>query len=211
MVALPNPSFAPKTHRWRPGAVAPSWEVPSQICAVLGQKQPFSPKIAPIPGRNAQTKDNSGHTSRAASLHRDKEPSSALQLHDMSEKRPKKEPKSPQNGAMCTNPRNQARTVSWATWLKIRFREYLVHPQPPTFCGFQPSESPNETPRHLYQWSLGTAGGQPGPRTVGANGGSTRVPGAKKKISFKVVPRPPGMLKHVFLARFAPVGARFGQ
>ena len=27
---------------------------------------------------------------------------------------------------------------------------------------------------------------------------------------FKVVPKPPGMLKHVFLARFEPVGARFG-
>ena len=63
--------------------------------------------------------------------------------------------------------------------LKIRFREHLVHPQPPFFWGFQPSESPNETPRHLYRWSLGTAGGQPGPRMAGANGGSTRVPGAK--------------------------------
>ena len=66
MVPLPNPSFEPKTHRWRPGAVAPSREVPSQICAVLGQKQPFSPKIAPQPGRNAQTKENGGHTSHAA-------------------------------------------------------------------------------------------------------------------------------------------------
>ena len=104
MVALPNPSFEPKTHQWRPGAVAPSREVPSQICGVLGQKQPFSPKIAPKPGRNAQTKENGGHTPRAASLHRVKEPSSALQLHDMSEKRPKKVPKSPKNGAICTNP-----------------------------------------------------------------------------------------------------------
>ena len=41
MVALPNPSFEPKSHQWRPGAVAPSREVPSQICAVLGQKQPL--------------------------------------------------------------------------------------------------------------------------------------------------------------------------
>ena len=41
MVALPNPSFEPQTHRWRPGAVPPSREVPSQSCAVLGQKQPF--------------------------------------------------------------------------------------------------------------------------------------------------------------------------
>ena len=33
-----------------------------------------------------------------------KEPSSALQLHDMPEKRPKKVPKSPKNGVICTNP-----------------------------------------------------------------------------------------------------------
>ena len=33
---------------------------------------------------------------------------------------------------------------------------------------------------------------------------------AKKKIFFKVVPRPPGMLKQVFLGRFEPVVARFG-
>ena len=61
MVVSPNPSFEPKTHQWRPGAVAPSREVPSQICAVLGQKKPLSPKIAPKPGRNAQTKENSGN------------------------------------------------------------------------------------------------------------------------------------------------------
>ena len=45
---------------------------------------------------------------------------------------------------------------------------------------------------------------------MGANGGSTRVPGAKKLIFSKVVPRPLGMLKQVFLGRFEPVVARFG-
>ena len=83
----------------------------------------------------------------------------------------------------------------FATWLKSEFRGHLVHPQPPTFCGFQASESPNETPRPLYQWSLGGGGGQHSPRTVGANGGSTVVPGANKIIFFKVVPRPSRMLK----------------
>ena len=47
MVALPNPSFEPENHRWRPGAWAPSREVPSQICAVLGQKQPFFAQNSP--------------------------------------------------------------------------------------------------------------------------------------------------------------------
>ena len=123
---------------------------------------------------------------------------------------PKRRQKAPKFAQCAPTPRNQARAVSWATWLKIRFRGHLVHPQPPTFCGFHPSELPKRTPRHPYQWSLGTAGGQPSPRTAGANGGSTRVPGAKKIIFSKVVPRPLGMLKHVFLARFEPVGVHFG-
>ena len=50
MVALPNPSLEPKTHRWRPGAVAPSREVPSQICVILGQKQPFFAHNGPSKG-----------------------------------------------------------------------------------------------------------------------------------------------------------------
>ena len=50
MVALPNPSFEPKTHRWRPGAWAPSREVPSQTCVVLGQKQPFFAQNSPSKG-----------------------------------------------------------------------------------------------------------------------------------------------------------------
>ena len=123
---------------------------------------------------------------------------------------PKRRQKAPKSAPCAPTPRNQARAVSWATWLKIRFRGHLVHPQPPTFCGFHPSESPNETPRHRYQWSLRVAGGQHSPRTAEANGGSTRVPGAKKMIFFKVVPRPLGMLKQVFFGRFEPVGPRFG-
>ena len=123
---------------------------------------------------------------------------------------PKRCQKALKSAASAPIPRNQARAVSWAMWLKIRFRGHLVHPHPPTFCGFHPSESPKRTPRHPYQWSLGTAGGQPGLRTAGASGGSTRVPGAKKMNFSKVVPRPLGMLKHVFLACFEPVVARFG-
>ena len=51
---------------------------------------------------------------------------------------------------------------------------------------------------------------QPGPRPARANGRSTRVPGVKKIIFSKVVPRPLGMLKQVFLGRFEPVVACFG-
>ena len=123
---------------------------------------------------------------------------------------PKRRQKVPKTAQCAPAPRNQERAVSWATWLKNEFRGHLVHPQPPTFYGFQASESPNETPRPPYQWSLGAAGGPASPRTVGANGGSTRVPRAKKMIFSKVVPRPLGMLKQVFLGHFEPVVAHFG-
>ena len=123
---------------------------------------------------------------------------------------PKRRQKAPKTAQCAPAPRNQERAVSWATWLKNEFRGHLVHPQPPTFYGFQASESPNETRRPPYQWSLGAAGGPASPRTVGANGGSTRVPRAKKNIFSKVVPTPLGMLKQVFLGRFEPLVARFG-
>ena len=95
-------------------------------------------------------------------------------------------------------------------WLKNEFRGHLVHPQLPTFYGLEASESPNDPRRPPYQWSLGAAGGPASPRIVGANGGSTRVPGAKKLIFSKVVPRALRMLKQVFLGLFEPVVARFG-
>ena len=106
--------------------------------------------------------------------------------------------------------RNEEQAVSWATWLKTEYRGHLAQPQAPTFCGFQASELPNKTPRPPYKCSLGGAEGQRCPHTVGANGRSTRVPGAKKIIFFKVVPGPFGMLKQVFLGRFERVVARFG-
>ena len=123
---------------------------------------------------------------------------------------PKRRQKAPKTARCAPAPRNQERAVSWATWLKTEFRGHLVHPQPPTFYGFEASESPNETRRPPYEWSLGAAGGPASPRTMGANGGSTRVRRAKKMIFSKLVPGPLGMLKQVFLGRFEPVVARFG-
>ena len=119
------------------------------------------------------------------------------------------------NGPNCVQHLSRRPKTKNGPYLGLRgskrmFRGHLVPPQPPTFCGFQASDSPNDTPRPPYHWSLGAAGGQPGPRTVGANGGSTGVPRAKKMIFSKVLPRPFGMLKQVFLARFEPVVTRFG-
>ena len=105
---------------------------------------------------------------------------------------------------------NQERAVSlWATWLKTEVRGHLFHRQPPTVCGLEASQSPNEPSRPPYQWSLGGARGQPSPRMVGANGGSTEVPGAKNMIFSKVVPRPLAMLNQVLSAHFEPVVPRF--
>ena len=123
---------------------------------------------------------------------------------------PKRRQKASKTAQCAPAARNQERAASWARWLKNEFRGHLVHAQTPAFYGFQASESPNETRRPPYQWSLGAAGGPASPRTVRANGRSTRVPGAKKKIFSKVVPRPLAMLKQVFLGRFEPLVVRFG-
>ena len=209
-MALPNPSFEPKTDQWRPGAVAPSREVPSQICAVLGQKQPFSPKIAPNPGETPKRRKTVATLHVRLDFTVSKSPLVPFNSTICPRNGPKRRQKAPKTAQCAPTPRNQERAVSWATWLKNEFRGHLVHPQPPSFCGFQASESPDETRRPPYQWSLGAAGGPASPRTVGANSGSARVPWAKKMIFSKVVPRPLGMLKQVFLGRFEPAVARFG-
>ena len=123
---------------------------------------------------------------------------------------PKRRQKALKFARCAPAPRNQERAVSWATWLKNQFPGHLVHPQPATFYCPQASESLNETRRPPYQWSLGAAGGPASPGTVGANGGSTRVPKPKKIFFFEFVPRPLGMLKQVFSGRFELGVARFG-
>ena len=94
---------------------------------------------------------------------------------------PKRRQKAPKTAQCAPQPRNQERAVSWAMWLKNEFRGHLVHPQPPTFYGFQASELPNETRRPPYQWSLGAAGGPASPRTRwGPTVGPPGSPGRKK-------------------------------
>ena len=158
---LPNPSFEPKTHRWRPGAGAPSREVPSQICAVLGQKKPF---FAPNSLKTLAKRPNEGKRWVHFHVRLDFTVSKSLQAPFNSticpRNGPKRRQKAPKSAQCAPTPRNHERAVSWATWLKNEFRGHLVHPRPPTFCGFQAAESPNETPRPPYQWSLGAAGGQ---------------------------------------------------
>ena len=170
----------------------------------------FSPKTALVRVQNSQTKANGRYTPGATRLSRDQGTFGALQLYDMSEKWPKKAPKSPKNGAMCTStpkPRT-GRILGYVA--QKRIPRAPSPPATPHFLWFPSLEIADETRRPPYQRSLGAAGGPASPRTMGANGGSTRFPGAKKMIFSKIVPRPLGMLKQVFLGRFEPVVARFG-
>ena len=108
---------------------------------------------------------------------------------------------------------NQERAVSWATWLKTEFRGHLAHLQPPTFCGFQLSEAPNETRRPVYGCTsahLVEPRGSAARARWGPTVGPTGSPGRKKNVFSKIVPRPIGVLKQLFLARFEPVVMRFG-
>ena len=121
---------------------------------------------------------------------------------------PKRRQKAPKTCAMRTNTPKPSTGRILGYVAQIRIPKAPSPPADPHLVWFsKPPESPNEPPRPLYQWSLGGAGGQASPRTVGASAGSTRVP--RGKVS-KVVPRPVRMLKRVFFGPFEPVVARFG-
>ena len=125
----------------------------------------------------------------------------------MSRKRPKKAPRSPKFCAdWLATATNQEQAISLATWLKTRFRGHLVHPQPPTFCGFHPSELPERTPRPPYLGPVGCGKLQAQAQT-GQQGGSNR---GRKMTFLKNDPRPCVLLKQVFLDCFELVVAHFG-
>ena len=58
MVALPNSSFEPKTHRWRPGAVRQVGRCPPKSAQFWAKNSHFSPKTALVRVQNSQTKAN---------------------------------------------------------------------------------------------------------------------------------------------------------
>ena len=198
-----GPSFEPKTHRLG-GALPQSARSFGPKTAIFRQKQ----------SQNTLKTHKRRQAVAAFHVHLNCPLTKSLLLHSNSTMCPGNGPKMAKNGlnmrCLCQKspkPRT-GRILGYVA--QNRIPRAPRHPQPPTFGGVQASESPNETPRPPYYWSLGGAGGQHSPRTVGANGGSIRVPGAQKIIFFKVVPRPLGMLKQVFLGRFEPVVSRFG-
>ena len=103
MVALPNRVLSQKFPSGGPGWWCQDGRCPPKSTQFWAKSSHFSPKIAPKPGRNAQTKGKGGYTARAPVLHRVKEPSTALQLQNMSEKQPKKAPESHMICTICTN------------------------------------------------------------------------------------------------------------
>ena len=196
--------MAPQSRGAKSGGALPKLRILCPKTAFFGQKRPQNQVITAKRGQKAATLHvRLDFTVTKSSLW---PPNSTICPRNG----PKRRQKAPKSAPCPPTARNQEQAVSWATLLKNEFRGHLVHPQTPTFCVFQAAESPNEPPRPPYQWSLGGARGQPSLRTAGANGGSTRVPGAKKIVFPKVGPRPLGMLKQVFLGRFEPVVARFG-
>ena len=92
-----------------------------------------------------------------------------------------KDPRSPK---FCTDwlatATNQEQAISLATWSKTRFRGHLLHPQPPTFCGFHPSELLKRTPRPPYIAPAGCGKLQAQAQTGGCPNGSTGSSRGKK-------------------------------
>ena len=159
----------------------------------------FRPKQPPNPGKTPKGRETVATLHVRLDLTVSKSPLVPFNSTICPRNGPKRRQKAPKFAQCAPTPRNQAWAVSWATWLKSKFRGHLVHPQSPTFCGFQVSKSPNKPPRPLYLWSLGGAGGQPGPRTGRGGGGGQRwvhrgTRGERNHFS-NVVPRPLGMLK----------------
>ena len=171
------------------------------------QSSLFWPKTAPIPSQNGQTKANGSYTTRAPRFPRDQEPFRALQLHNMSEKRPKNGQKWPKCALFVSNrPKTKNGPYLGLRGSKPNSEGTYPTRNPPLFVV---SKLRNRPTRRLDPRTSGHLL-EPEGSTARANGGSTGVPGAKKITFSKVVPRPLGMLKQVFLGRFEPVVARYG-
>ena len=124
----------------------------------------------------------------------------------MSRKRPKKAPKS----SKCRQPQTKNRPYLWLHGSKCDSEGTYSTRNPPTFCGFHPSELPKRTPRPPYLGPLGCGKLQAQAQTGGCPNGSTGSSRGKKMTFLKNDPRPCAMLKQVFLDCFELVVAHFG-
>ena len=85
-----------------------------------------------------------------------------------------------------------------------------IPPEPPTFCGFHPSNLPKRTPTPQYLGPLGCGKLQAQAQTGGCPNGSTGSSRGKTTTFLKNDPRPCATLKQVFLDGFELVVAHFG-
>ena len=205
MVALPNPSFEPKTTRWHPGAGAPSWDVPSQKCTFCAPKQPFLAQNGP---KTQSKRPKRRQTVATLHVHLEYPVTKSLFLPSDSSICPRKGQKMAKNGL---NVRRLGQTSP-----KPRLRRILGYvAQNPILR----APSPRATPHFLWFPSLIIAQRDAYTPTLvviwwsrrvarPAHGGGQRW--GKKKGFPKFVPRPLGMLKQVFLAHCEPVVTRFG-
>ena len=144
--ALPNlRSFGPKTAIFRPKRPPNPPEAPKrrETAATLHVRLDFTVSKSPILPFNSTICPRNG---------------------------PKRRQKVPKTAPCAPAPRNQARAVSWATWLKNEFRGHLVHPQPPHFLWFPSlriAQRATQTPVPVVTW-LSQRASQP------AHGGGQR-------------------------------------
>ena len=198
MVPLPNPSLSRKLTGGGPGRGRQIGRCPPKSAQLGAKNSHFSPKTVPKPTQNGQTKGNGCYTSRAPRIPLDSKPFVALQLHEMSEKRPKNGQKWPECAVFVSNKTK----TKYGPYLGLRGSNsdsegtYSTR-NPPLFVVSKPRNRPTRrlhpcTIAHLVEpegsWARTRWGA-----TVGPPGSQ----GRKKSFFSKVVPRPLGMLKQV--------------
>ena len=129
----------------------------------------------------------------------------------MSQKRPRKAPKSPK---FCVDwvatATNQEQAISLATWLQTQFQGHLIQPQSPTFGGFRPLELPKRIPRTPYLGPLDCGRLQAQTETGGCPNVSTGSNRGRKPTFLNNDPRPCVMPRQVSLDCLELVVAHFG-
>ena len=166
--------FEQETQRWRPGTAVAAG-------GPQFQKLQFRAKNSPgTHSRTAKRRERVVHSTCGLTFSCQRALCGSLTPPYVLETA-QKGPKSPKFCAdWLATATNQDQAISLATWLKTRFRGHLAHPQPPTFCGFHPSELPKRTPRPQYLGPLGCGKLQAQAQTSGCPNGSTGSNRGKK-------------------------------
>ena len=210
MVPLPNPSFQPQSHWERPGAGAPSREVPFRNGAFCCPKQPFMAQNSP---RTLSKQPNEGR-SLLHSTWSDCPVTESSLLPSNSTTCPTSIPKRAKN---CLNvhylcqigpkPR-RGRILGYVAPNQIpRAPGPSATPHFLCFPGLKIAQREALTPVPVVTWWSRRASrpGHDWGSTVGPLGSR-----GEKKIFSEAVPRPLGMLKQLFVAHSEPLRTRTG-